>query len=159
MRRPTSSPPAALILATLVLVGLAPGAVAAPRPAVPEWATEFLHRWYLAFNQGDAAAVAALFTTDARFATLEGRAAIEKGIAADFSQATYHCEGEYEGLRELGSLAVGWGHESCIEKPAGAPAGKRTHERWMLVFERQADGRWLLSRETYELVAAPVGRE
>jgi uncharacterized protein (TIGR02246 family) len=146
-------------VAALILAALAPGAVAAPHTPVPDWATDFLRRWYLAFNQGDAAAVAALFTPDARFATLEGRAAIEKGIAADFSQATYHCEGDFEGLRELGTLAAAWGHESCIEKPTGAPAGKRTHERWMLVFERQADGRWLLSRETYEPVVATAGRE
>ena len=134
-------------------------AAAAPRVAVPEWAADFLRRWYAAFNQGDAAAVAALFTSDARFATLEGRSAIEKGIAADFAQASYRCEGEFDGLRELGTLAVGWGHEACLEKPTGASAASHTKERWMLVFERQADGRWLLTRETYEPVTAATGRE
>jgi uncharacterized protein (TIGR02246 family) len=150
------------LLATVIVAGFAAtahAAHAAPRTTVPEWATDFLHRWYAAFNHADAAAVAALFTPDARFATLEGRAEIEKGFAADFTQAFYHCEGEFDGLRELGTLAVGWGHESCLEKPTGAATSTRTHERWLLVLERQADGRWLLARETYEPVAAPAGRD
>ena len=154
MRRPLLS-----TVIVLLLAGLTPCAGAAPRAALPDWATDFLHHWYLAFNQGDAAAVAALFTPDARFATLEGRAAIEKGFAADFSQATYHCEGEFEGLKELGTLAVGWGRESCLEKPVGATTGKRTHQLFLVVLEREADGRWLLSRETYDPVAAPASRE
>jgi uncharacterized protein (TIGR02246 family) len=147
MRHPL--PPLCLSLA--LLLAAVPAAHAA-HPPVPAWATDFLHRWYLAFNQGDAPAVAALFTPDARFATFEGRSAIEKSVAADFAQASYHCDGEFEGLRELGTLAVAWGHESCLEKPTGAPAASHTRERWLLVFERQADGRWLLARETYEPV-------
>ncbi len=154
MRRSTLS-----WLAAALLAALAPCAEAAPRAAVPEWATEFLRRWYLAFNQADATAIAALFTSDGRFATLEGRAAIEKGFAADFAQARYHCEGDFDDLREVGPLAVAWGHESCLEKPTGTTTGRRTHERWLIVLERGADDRWLLARETYEPVAVPGGRE
>ena len=30
---------------------------------------------------------------------------------------------------------------------------RRTGERWLLVFELQADGKWLLARETFEPLA------
>jgi uncharacterized protein (TIGR02246 family) len=152
-------------IAVLALLSSAT-AHSATQAAIPRWAASFLDAWYVSYNAGDAHAVAELFTPDATFGADSGRAAIEASLAADFRATRYHCVGQYDRVRALGALAVAWGHESCTEATAGSTAIRRTKERWLVVFERQADGRWLLSRETFEpddasarplLPAGPVG--
>ena len=67
--------------------------------------------------------------------------------------AHYHCAGRYDGVQELGNLAAAWGHESCTETSRASGVTRQARERWLLVFELQADGKWLLARETFEPVA------
>lgn len=71
-----------LILATLAYAGT--GAHAATQTAAPTWANEFLKRWYLLYNDGDAPGLAQLFASDARLGADSGRAAIEASLASGF---------------------------------------------------------------------------
>jgi len=114
-------------------------------PGVPEWAAKFLSAWYYSFNRGDASGVAALFSEHARLQETEGRAEIQNKLAAEFEKTQRRCQGNFDGLKVLRDLAVGWGHETCV---AGMAAP--TKERWLLVFEMTAPGQWLLTRETYQ---------
>jgi len=117
---------------------------------VPPWAQTFLEAWYAAYNGGDAAGTAKLFTVDARFGPHKGRAAIGADLKTTFAAATYHCVGRFEALHELGALAVASGVETCEEHPKPNGVSVITKERWLIVFERQVDGSWLISRETWE---------
>ncbi len=117
---------------------------------VPPWAQAFLDAWYSAYNSGDAARTAKLFTVDATFGPRKGRAAIAADLKKTFASARYHCVGNFEALHELGALAVASGVETCEETPKPSGSSGTTKERWLVVFERQVDGRWLISRETWE---------
>jgi ketosteroid isomerase-like protein len=76
-------------------------------------------------------------------------------MAADFLKTQYLCAGNYDGVRELGDLAVAWGHESCLETTKASQKTVRTYERWLVVFRRQPDGTWLQSEETFIATDAP----
>ena len=119
------------------------------RPPFPH-GRRFLEAWYVAYNGGDAAGVAKLFTVDARFGPHKGRAAIAADLKKAFAVTTYHCVGHFEALHELHALAVASGVETCVETPKLNGSPVTTKERWLVVFERQVDGRWLISRETSE---------
>jgi ketosteroid isomerase-like protein len=118
--------------------------------AIPQWAQTFLQNWYVAYNGSDVAGVSRLFTADASLGPHKGRAAITGDLKKTFAAASYRCTGHFEALRELGELAVAWGVETCVETPKGSVSSNTTKERWLIVFERQPDGRWLISRETWE---------
>ena len=112
---------AILLLGTVLGSSLISVSAAPPSaPRVPEWATKFLSAWYYSYNRGDASGVAALFSENARLEATEGRAEIQKTLAAEF------------------------------EKTRNAGKAARTKEQWLLVFEMAAPGQWLLTRETYE---------
>ena len=142
---------AILVLGTVLGSSLAPvSAAPALAQRVPEWATTFLSAWYYSFNRGDASGVAALFSEDARLGETKGRAEIQKTLAAEFEKTQRRCQGGFDGFEVLGNLAVGWGHETCIETTPNAGKAARTKELWLLVFEMAAPGQWLLTRETYQ---------
>jgi hypothetical protein len=79
-----------------------------------------------------------------------GRAEIQKTLTAEFKKTQRRCEGDFDGFKVLGNLAVGCGHETCVEPTRTAGNAARTKEQWLLVFEMAAPGQWLLTRETYE---------
>ncbi len=142
---------------TILLLGTALGSTLIPlsaapaaEPRVPEWATKFLSAWYYSWNRGDASGVAALFSENARLGETNGRAEIEKVLAGILEKRQCQCQGNFEGFKVLGDLAVGWGHETCVDTMPNAAKATPTKERWLLVFEMAAPGQWLLTRETYE---------
>jgi ketosteroid isomerase-like protein len=162
--------------ATVLLYLLSASALAnAPSSgSIPDWAKDFLQSWYAAYNKGDAAAVASFFDTDAWLVsagpagttningiettyagTAEiGRHSIEGLLARNFATTQYTCSGSYDGVQQLGTLAVGWGHESCLKQPKNSRTTERTHEHWLRVFALQMSGRWVITRETFETVHA-----
>jgi ketosteroid isomerase-like protein len=142
---------AILLLGTVLGPSLIPVSAASPlAPRVPEWAAKFLSAWYYSFNRGDASGVVALFSENARLEETEGRGEIQKRLAAEFEKTQRRCQGDFDGFKVLGDLAVGWGHETCVETTRNAGKAARTKERWLLVFEMAAPGQWLLTHETYE---------
>jgi len=142
---------AILLLGAVIGSSLIPVSAATPlAPRVPEWAAKFLSAWYYSFNRGDASGVAALFSENARLGKTKGRAEIQKTLASEFEKSPRRCQGDFDGFKVLGDLAVGWGHETCVETTRNAGKAARRKERWLLVFEMDAPGRWLLTRETYQ---------
>jgi uncharacterized protein (TIGR02246 family) len=103
-----------------------------------------------AFNAGDARAVAALFTQDARITTLggktiEGRDAIEKVFAGSFENTSGQTiEVKTESLRFLGPDAAIEEGIATISPPRaeGGPAQPAEGTRYSAAYVRR-DGRWL----------------
>jgi ketosteroid isomerase-like protein len=142
---------AVLLLGAVVGTSSTPvSAAPALASRVPEWATAFLSAWYYSYNRGDASGVAALFSENARLGETKGRAEIHKTLAAEFEKTQRRCQGDFDGFEVLGDLAVGWGHETCVETTRNAGKATGTKEQWLLVFEMTAPGQWLLTRETYQ---------
>jgi ketosteroid isomerase-like protein len=141
----------------ILLLGIGLGSSSMPLAAapslasrLPEWATTFLSAWYYSYNRGDASGVAALFSENARLGETKGRAEIQKALATEFEETQRRCQGDFDGFQVLGDLAVGWGHETCVETTRNAAKAAPTKERWLLVFEMAAPGQWQLTRETYQ---------
>jgi ketosteroid isomerase-like protein len=153
--------------ATVAVVSLLAGSALANAPAtspVPSWAGTFLDSWYTAYNNGDAAGVAALFTRDALLgfnngraggSVAMGRAGIEAALTTVFARSRYTCRGSYDGVQQLGTLAVAWGHESCLERPKNSTTTGRTYKRWLRVFALQISDQWAITREESESIQAP----
>jgi uncharacterized protein (TIGR02246 family) len=107
-----------------------------------------------AWKAGDAAALSALYTADARFMganepTAVGPKAIESAIAAQFAQFTptsiqIHAE-KTEAVGDLG-YDRGTFHIAMTPKAAGAPATSDSG-RYLVILRRQADGSWKLSED------------
>ncbi len=117
----------------------------------PSWAQTYLQSLYAASNAGDAAAVAGLYSDDAVYGKVRGRSAILSTLTRDYRTLNYKCVGHFDGFREIAETAVGWGEEACTVLPRAAGArAQQSRARWLLVFERQADGRWLGIRETWQ---------
>jgi ketosteroid isomerase-like protein len=121
----------------------------AQEPVIPSWAASFLREWYIAYNQGDAARVASFFAPDAQMGALRGREHIQASLASDFAATSYRCGGDFENFKEVEGMAVAWGVDTCTETHGQNGVATPTRERWLLVFQRETDGAWLISRETW----------
>jgi uncharacterized protein (TIGR02246 family) len=123
--------------------------------AAPAWGRDQLAAWYAAFNAGDAKAVAALYAPDAILvpsgkSPLRGRAAIEAYHVALHRATKYSCAGSFDGFSVVAGTAVGWGHDACTETPRAGGKGEQTKSRWLTVYEKQADGKWIIVRDVGE---------
>ncbi len=117
---------------------------------VPAWAQERLLAWYAAFNAEDAKGLADLYTSDARAMTVSGRSEIIAAFESQWAEHDISCSGAYDGFQIVWDLATGWGHDNCIKTPKSGGESNTGHIRWLAVYERQADGTWLCSREIAE---------
>ena len=45
---------------------------------------------------------------------------------------------------------IGWGHDACREIPPAGGAGQACKSRWIMPYEKQADGVWLVVRDSDE---------
>jgi uncharacterized protein (TIGR02246 family) len=138
----------AITVAALVAAIAAPAA----SQSVPTWAREQLAGWYKAFNAGDAKGIAALYTVDAVLlvegqSALRGRGAIEAFHVTMATQKKFACLGVFDGFQVVGSDAAGWGHDECTETPRAGGAAKKTKSRWLSIYEKQPDGKWLIVRD------------
>jgi uncharacterized protein (TIGR02246 family) len=125
---------------------------AKPAPAVKDVSDEEAIRqaaatYVKAYSQGDAKAVAALFTADAEYVDEEGRVfqgreSIEKALGKSFAE-TPGCklDVKIESIRFIGpGAAVEDGAATVIPPGGGAPA----HSRYTAV-HLKSDGKWLLA--------------
>lgn len=126
---------------------------AAPHGGAPQWAQESLAQWYEAFNAHNAAGLADLYTPDARVGAVRGRAAIMRYFRTDWSEHNTSCSGDYDDFVVVGPVATARGRDVCSVTPSGGGAPTTVYSHWVSVYERQADGRWLCSRDYGE----PVG--
>jgi len=122
--------------------------------ATPDWAQEVNKKWYAAFNAGDAAGLMKLYAADAVLLlpdqTLRGRGAIEGFQSSNFQKTRYSCQWSIDGVQAVGKQAAVLGLDTCLESPKSGGAGKTVKNRWLTVYERQADGSWLIARDTSE---------
>ena len=138
--------------ATLFLLGmLLPLAAHAASPE--EDVTAAYTAWDAAFNAGDAAAVAALYTDDAIFLppthdVVEGPAGVEKFMSGLFNMGITGHTLEIIKVSGDGNLVVAAAKWTAIGKDASGAdhpsSGVATH-----VFERQADGSLKLKLHTF----------
>jgi len=118
---------------------------------VPAWAQEqLLTPWYAAFNAEDANGLADLYTSDGRTGPASGRGEIIALFESYWVETKISCSGDYDGFQMIGDLATGWGHDTCIITPRSGGKSMTERSRWIAVYERQANGTWLCSYETFE---------
>ena len=143
-----------LTIVSMVMLATVVSATVASAQTIPDWARERTTAWYSAFNSGDAAALANMHTPDAVLllagVTMEGKAAIENFHAGQFAAVRFDCAWTIQGVSVVYRLATVWGTDTCVETPkSGAPPVK-WNGRFMTMYQLQADGRWMIIRDTGE---------
>lgn len=123
----------------------------APNGGAPEWAQTLLAGWYEDFNARDAAALASrYYTPDAKVGDARGRDAIIARFEAGWEDTNSVCSGSFSDFRVVGTVATGWGVDTCIETPADGGESRTVYSRWIGVYEQQPDGSWLATRDIGE---------
>lgn len=129
---------------------------ASAQERVPEWLQEANRLWFEALSSGDASRLARLYSSDAvsitASRTLRGRDAIEAFHRGNFEKSTPKCTWRIHGAHVLEKQAAAWGTDTCTETPRSGAAAWTSQTRWLTIYERQADGSWLIVRESYDLV-------
>jgi uncharacterized protein (TIGR02246 family) len=133
-------------------VGLNPLPVRAQTTA--DWAKKALEMWFAAFNTGDAAALSRLYLGDAVLLepdeSFRGREAIQAHYSKEFRETRFPCTWVIAGQHTVGKQAAVWGEETCLASPRSSGPTKTVKGRWLAIFERQADGSWLIARDAGE---------
>ena len=153
-----NSPPNRSVLAIFAIVVLCGIEVTSPCPLfaqdVPKWAQESQEKWYAAFNAGDAAALVEQYAADAVVLlleqTLRGRDAIYTFQETQLQKSRFVCTWGIDGVHALDKLAVVWGHDSCTETPKAGGASSTRKGRWLMVYEVQSDGSWVIVRDGWQ---------
>ena len=137
-------------------VMLAGAGTTASAQTVPDWARERTTAWYDAFNSGNATALANMHAPDAILLvagiTMEGKDAIQRFHAAQFEQVRFDCAWTIQGVSVVHRLAAIWGTDSCTETPKAGPGTRKFNGRFMTMYQLQADGMWMIIRDTGEVV-------
>jgi uncharacterized protein (TIGR02246 family) len=139
-----------------IALGVAALAFAFPLPAVAQAGATDLRAqiekmdqaWQTAYNAGDAAAVAALYSEDAKLmapgsATVSGRAAIQAMFAQDIARGSKNAltTAEVFGGGDYAIAVGGW-----VE--TGADGAHKDHGSYVTVYKR-AGGDWKIYRDTW----------
>jgi ketosteroid isomerase-like protein len=124
----------------------------APNGGAPDWAQTQLERWYETFNARDAAGIADTYSSDAVVGDARGRQAIMARFEADWAESDAVCSGQFDGFEVRGTIATGWGRDTCVTPGDGGEAATE-RSNWLAVYEQQADGSWLCIRDYGEPVA------
>jgi len=109
-------------------------------------------KWQKAFNGGDAAAVAQLYTQNARLMPpnsdiLDGRDAIE-GFAKEFVATGAQLSFSLLTVHESSDLCAAVGtYDMTIPVPGGEPQQDRG--KYIEVWTRQSDGSWLIADDIF----------
>ena len=137
-------------------VMLAGAGTTASAQTVPDWAHERTTAWYNAFNSGNATALASMHAPDAVLLvagiTMDGKEAIQRFHAAQFEQVRFDCAWTIQGVSVVHRLAAIWGTDSCTETPKAGPGTRKFNGRFMTMYQLQADGMWMIIRDTGEVV-------
>jgi uncharacterized protein (TIGR02246 family) len=154
--------PRRLAIAVVIFAAITACAkTAAPDTAADEAAIrDAQHAWYKAFNSGDAAAVAALYSDDAVVAAphapaAKGNAAIRDFVAKTVdtfrSSALAVAEGPTSDVGVSGDLAWQADTYTVTDKSGATVEAGKT----LTVFQRK-DGKWLMIRDTWNSDAPPA---
>jgi uncharacterized protein (TIGR02246 family) len=113
---------------------------------------DLIDRWHVATGEGDVETVLSLMEEDAIFLiagkpALQGRAAFEKGLRALLETHSIRSSAEIQEVQSDGGMAY---CRSLLTVHVTSLADQLTVERLgsaLSIFRKQADGRWLLSRD------------
>ena len=138
-----------------LIVGLALATSASAADTVPAWASTQLSAWLAAYNARDASAIGAFYSPRAVLrpygkAAIHGRAAIVKHYREGLVAETATCAGGFDRFRLAADVAVGWGFDRCDYPPTGGVRPPAYRARWMLIFERDSEGHWLIVEDVDE---------
>ena len=143
-------------VAVLVTVMVAAAVGSASAQAVPDWARERTTAWYNAFNSGNATALANMHTPDAVLLvaglTVEGKDAIQRFHAGQFEKVRFDCAWTIQGVNVVHRLAAIWGTDHCTETSKSGAGTRKFNGRFMTMYQLQADGTWMIIRDTGEVV-------
>ncbi|OYP35152.1 YybH family protein [Rhodopirellula sp. MGV] len=108
-------------------------------------------RWFRATMSGDLSMLDSLMTADVVFLSPGrppfGRKEFFKSFQAMKDQVTMECEGEFIEIKIDGDLAVATGLIQITVTPRFGGEPTSLTGNTLTVFNRQPDGRWLLSRD------------
>ena len=131
---------------------------------IPAWAEESTTIYYKANSQGDAAALAAVYSPEAiiyvspddpgnfegKSLKIEGLDAIVEFFREDFANTRYECEWELTRVMISENLAAVSGHDTCVE--IDRISGDRkivASGEWVSVYKKHVNGKWLIILEHY----------
>ena len=138
----------------VVMVAMFACASGASAQTIPDWARERTTVWYNAFTSGNATQLADMHTPDAVLMlaglTVEGRDAIQRFHAGQFDQVRFDCTWSIQGVSVVYRLAAVWGTDTCVETPKSGAKPVNWNGRFMTMYQLQADGRWMIIRDTGE---------
>ncbi len=121
---------------------------------MPEWVRQRTEAWYAAFGSGDSAAMGKLYANDAvlllQGEIFEGRTAIEAFHKGNFEKAQFACTWKVLGMVTVDKLATVWGEDSCADTPKAGGTPLDWNGRWLMVYQRQPDGSWIIVRDSGE---------
>jgi len=141
-----------LLAFMLVIAAMRPAVVKAQ--GVPGWVEERTRMWYDAFNGGDPVAMGSLYAADAvlllQGQVFQGRTAIEAFHRSNFGVARFDCTWTIDGMSAVDKLAVVWGTDTCEDTPKSGGALQHWRGRWLMVYQRQSDGSWMIVRDSGE---------
>lgn len=145
----------AILLTMLLMSGLVFAQDTTRVQPVPQWAQDGLAKWDAAYNAGDAARLAQLYSEDAvvKFPDrpARGRTAIEASFKKGFKSADIQTKGAIDVVRVMNDLAIFWGHDEFTSTPKGGGKSTTGRSNWLSVHEKQPDGSWLIIRDTYNI--------
>jgi uncharacterized protein (TIGR02246 family) len=140
----------------LVTVMVATAVISASAQTIPDWARERTAAWYNAFNSGNATVLAGMHAPDAVLlvggVTMTGREAIQGFHAGQFAQVRFDCAWTIQGVSVVHRLAAIWGTDTCTETPKSGPGMRKFNGRFLTMYQLQADGSWMVIRDTGEVV-------
>ena len=143
-------------VAVLVALMAATAVIGASAQTIPDWARERTTAWYNAFNSGNATALANMHAPDAVLlvgtVTMEGKDAIQRFHARQFEQVRFDCAWTIQGVSVVHRLAAVWGTDSCTETAKSGAGTRKFNGRFMTMYQLQADGTWMVIRDTGEVV-------
>jgi uncharacterized protein (TIGR02246 family) len=154
-----------LLLCAMTLTTACGGATTqqtATAPADPAPINNVRAQFQTAFNAGDAAAIAALYTDDAislpdHHAALEGKAAIQQYLQGMFAQYTPNISITPGDTEITGDIAHEHGTYSLTMTPKAGGNAMSENGKYLIVLKRQADGSWKVHHDMDNAAAMHAG--
>jgi len=146
-----------LLLSVIVLMSACGNTITTTQPAAtaspdPAPINDLRSRFQTAYNAGDAAAVAALYTDDAvslpdHHAAIQGKVAIQQYFQEVFAQYTTNITLMSPDLEITGDVAHEYGTYTMTLTPKAGGNATTGNGKYLVVLKRQADGSWKLHHD------------
>ena len=114
-----------------------------------------------AFNQGNAAAIAAHFAEDALLMapdkpTLKGKAAVQSYYQQIFDEYETALKSNYDEVKVSGDLAYGRGFAEVLLTPKRGGQTVKSTAKYINIMKRQTDGTWITTHDIWNANEPPA---